>query len=86
MISSYWNRDLPESEPNGYLVYEISTGKVFELNIPDGFTQHRFLTERLDMSQGIVELKAYDRAGDIRDDVDIIIKESLGWYRVRQKP
>jgi hypothetical protein len=38
------------------------------------------------MSQGIVELKAYDRAGDIRDDVDIIIKESLGWYRVRQKP
>jgi hypothetical protein len=75
-----------EDSLNQYVAYELSSGKVYAIKVPDGFTEPNFLVNSLDKSQGIVELQAYDIDGEIGHDPDIIIKGSLGWYKIRQKP
>ena len=85
LISSCWDRDSAEDDPDQYVVYELSSGKVYDVKVPKGFSAHKFLVNNLDKSQGIVELQAYEIDGDPRHDPDIITKGSLGWYRIKQK-
>lgn len=69
-----------------YVVYELSSGKVYRVEIPTQFKEPHFLLKNLDKVQGIVEVETYEIDGEIGHDPDIIIKESLGWYKVKEKP
>lgn len=75
-----------EDGSSRYVVYELSSSKVYDVDVPNGFKEPNFLVHSLDESQGIVQLEAYEVDGEIGHDPDIIIKESLGWYKIKAKP
>jgi len=86
LISPCWDRGSAEDDPDEYVVYELGSGKVYNVEMPDNFKKTHFLLNSLDSTQGIVEVETYVADGDARHDPDIIVTGSLGWYKIKVKP
>lgn len=68
-----------------YAVYEMGSGKVYDVEVPEEFRRPHFILKNQDDSQGVVEVENYVFDGDMGHDPDITITGSLGLYQIKEK-